>query len=90
MDRIQTRGNIPLCGEVTIQGSKNAALPLMAAAVLHRGTTVLHRCPQILDVEYMSGILRGLGCTVTREDQTLIIDAREIACLLYTSDAADE
>ena len=79
MDRIQTRGNIPLCGEVTIQGSKNAALPLMAAAVLHRGTTVLHRCPQILDVEYMSGILRGLGCTVTREGQTLIIDAREIA-----------
>lgn len=78
MDRIQTRGNIPLCGEVTIQGSKNAALPLMAAAVLHRGTTVLHRCPQILDVEYMSEILRGLGCTVRREGETLIIDAREI------------
>ncbi|EET60067.1 UDP-N-acetylglucosamine 1-carboxyvinyltransferase [Marvinbryantia formatexigens DSM 14469] len=79
MNRIQTRGNIPLCGEVTIQGAKNAALPLMAAAVLHRGTTVLHRCPQILDVEYMSGILRGLGCTVRREGQTLIIDAREIS-----------
>lgn len=78
MDRIQTRGNIPLCGEVTIQGSKNAALPLMAAAVLHRGTTVLHHCPQILDVEYMSEILRGLGCTVQREGGTLIIDARKI------------
>lgn len=79
MDRIQTRGNIPLCGEVIIQGSKNAALPLMAAAVLHRGTTVLHHCPQILDVEYMSEILRGLGCMVRREGGTLIIDARELS-----------
>ena len=41
------RGNGPLEGEVKVQGSKNAALPMMAAAVLHEGVTVLHNCPRI-------------------------------------------
>lgn len=44
------RGNGPLEGEVKVQGSKNAALPMMAAAVLHEGVTVLHNCPRIADV----------------------------------------
>ncbi len=79
MDQIQTRGHIPLGGEVTIQGSKNAALPLMAAALLHPGRTVLYHCPRILDVEYMGMILKKLGCAVTWERQALVIDARE-AC----------
>ncbi len=75
MSRIWIRGNVPLCGELTIQGSKNAALPLMAAAVLHPGKTVLWNCPRILDVECMSSILRELGCTVFREGGALVIDA---------------
>lgn len=78
MDRIETWGGIPLSGEVTIQGSKNAALPLMAAAVLFPGRTVLGNCPRILDVEYMSRILRELGCAVSREGSSLVIDAGDV------------
>lgn len=78
MSRIVIAGGIPLKGEVTIQGSKNAALPLMAASVLHQGKTILHNCPDILDVEYMSEILRELGCTVLRRADSLTIDASDL------------
>ena len=57
MSEIWMRGNGPLEGEVKVQGSKNAALPMMAAAVLHEGRTVLHNCPRIADVFEMEAIL---------------------------------
>lgn len=79
MDRIEIWGKVPLSGEVAIQGSKNAALPLMAAAVLHPGKTVLRNCPHILDVEYMSRLLRELGCTVFWEGNALVIEAGRIS-----------
>lgn len=78
VSRIQIAGGIPLKGEVRIQGSKNAALPLMAASALHQGKTILHNCPDILDVEYMSEILRELGCTVLRRSDSLVIDATNL------------
>ena len=46
-------GGEKLKGTVKIQGSKNAALPIIAASLLHRGTTVIRECPWILDVRYM-------------------------------------
>lgn len=78
VDRIQVEGSVPLYGEVTVQGSKNAALPFMAAAVLHEGWTVLHNCPMIRDVEDMAALLKGLGCSVTWEGKSLLICAKEI------------
>ncbi|MDO5538775.1 MAG: UDP-N-acetylglucosamine 1-carboxyvinyltransferase [Eubacteriales bacterium] len=78
MDRIQIEGNVPLCGKIKVQGAKNGALPIMAAAVLHRGMTVIKNCPRILDVEYMSEILRELGCLVWREDSALFINAENV------------
>ena len=47
-------GGRPLNGEVMIQGSKNAALPILAGMILHKGTTVLHNCPKISDVTPVS------------------------------------
>ena len=61
MKGIRVVGGIPLNGEVRIQGSKNAALPLMAAALLNKGTTILYGCPKIADVFAMEEILRLLG-----------------------------
>ena len=78
MGSIWVSGGKFLCGETSIQGSKNAALPLMAAAVLHRGTTVLHNCPKIQDVECMRLLLEDLGCKTGAEGHTLWIDASEI------------
>ena len=78
MGSIHVSGGKILCGETTIQGSKNAALPLMAAAVLHKGMTVLHNCPVIQDVECMRLLLEDLGCRTGMEGHTLWIDASEI------------
>lgn len=59
------RGGIPLQGEVSISGSKNAALPLLAASVLCNGEMVLQNVPRIRDVEVMLRILEYLGATTS-------------------------
>ncbi len=80
MDYLEIRGGSPVCGEVCIQGSKNAALPILSAAVLHRGITVLKNCPKIIDVTYMLEILKGFGCRVSMEGDALVIDASVVEC----------
>lgn len=75
MSVIQVQGLRSLKGEIKIQGSKNAVLPMMAAAVLHKGTTVIHNVPRIQDVFCMLGILQRIGCICRLEGNTLIIDA---------------
>ena len=62
-------------GELEVQGSKNAVLPLMAASLLHRGITVLDHVPDITDVTCMVRILEALGAVVTREKDRMTIDA---------------
>ena len=57
---IQVFGLTPLEGEISIQGSKNAVLPLAAAALLHRGIPVLTNVPVIRDVACMVDILEYL------------------------------
>ena len=74
MNEIRIEGGNPLTGEVRIQGSKNAALPMMAAALLHKGKSVLHHCPKIADVFVMEEILRELGMQIHHEGDTLTLD----------------
>ncbi len=74
MSVIQVQGLRSLKGEIKIQGSKNAVLPMMAAAVLHKGTTVIHNVPRIQDVFCMLGILKRIGCKCCLEDHSLTID----------------
>lgn len=66
-----------LSGEVAVQGSKNAALPIMAATILNKGTTIIRNCPDISDVGNMTKILEYLGCRCIFEDNILEIDASE-------------
>ena len=49
LGEIRITGGRPLKGTISIQGSKNAALPMMAAALLHKGVSVLRGCPCIAD-----------------------------------------
>ena len=51
-------------GELLVQGSKNAALPILAAAVLADGIFVMHHCPEISDVDHMLELLQTAGCRV--------------------------
>ena len=78
MSEIRIRGLCPLKGEIAIQGSKNAALPMMAASILHKGTTVLTHVPRIQDVFCMMGILESMGCRCRLEGHQLEIDAADL------------
>lgn len=79
MSAIQVTGAGTLCGETAVQGSKNAALPLMAAALLYRGKSVIENVPKIQDVYCMMGILHSLGCrTEWKEKNKLIIDTSDL------------
>lgn len=62
MDKIYVHGRIPLRGQLTVQGSKNAVLPILAATLLTEETCVIHNCPKILDAMQMQTLLLRLGC----------------------------
>lgn len=64
MDTIMIHGGVGLQGKVRIQGSKNAALPILAAVLLTEGETVLENVPRISDVGRMLQILECMGCRV--------------------------
>lgn len=78
MDSIRICGEVPLYGRLKVQGSKNAALPILAATVLIPGVSILHNCPRIEDVHLMCKLLVSVGCCVKWEGNTLIVDASEI------------
>lgn len=72
-------GGNRLSGSVTVQGAKNAVLPIMAASVLAPGETELLNVPTLRDVNTTIRILRGLGCSVEREGDTVYIDSRPMS-----------
>ena len=72
---ILVRNAGPLRGEIEIQGSKNAVLPMMAATLLGEGSTTFTNVPRIQDVFCMMGILRFIGCRCELDGNTLTIDA---------------
>ncbi len=69
------QGGRALEGEVQVQGAKNSVLPILAATILHPGTSVLKNCPRLRDVEASIQILRHLGCKARWEGDALIVDA---------------
>jgi UDP-N-acetylglucosamine 1-carboxyvinyltransferase len=78
MDKIFIRGGIPLSGSIEASGAKNAALPLLAAAILADGPVVYHRIPHLKDITTMMTLLVHQGAEVTYDDQCrLTVDARE-------------
>lgn len=64
MDRIRIRGGRALSGTIPISGAKNAALPLMATALLGDGPLTLTNAPDLADVTTMAGLLTQHGLTV--------------------------
>ena len=68
-------GGRRLSGSVTVQGAKNAVLPIMAASVLAPCETELLNVPSLRDVDATIRILRGLGCEVGRDGDVVNIDS---------------
>ncbi|MCX7712948.1 MAG: UDP-N-acetylglucosamine 1-carboxyvinyltransferase, partial [Chthoniobacterales bacterium] len=79
MDKILVHGGRRLRGSVRISGSKNSALPILAACLLTREPCVLHRVPDLSDIHYMLSILGQLGCEVERASGSVRITAKEVA-----------
>jgi UDP-N-acetylglucosamine 1-carboxyvinyltransferase len=74
VERFRVTGGSSLHGEVRVEGAKNSALKLMAAALLAEGRTTLHDVPAITDVDYMAELLGRLGVDVQRDGDTVSID----------------
>ena len=71
-------GGRALQGDVHISGSKNSALPILAAALLTRERCVIERVPDLSDIHYMLTILSSLGCEVERASGTVQVRAENI------------
>jgi UDP-N-acetylglucosamine 1-carboxyvinyltransferase len=66
MDSLIIEGGPRLRGSIGINGSKNAALPVMAGALLADGPTYLQGVPNLSDIQHQINLLRELGCEVER------------------------
>lgn len=66
-------GGVPLSGKISVQGSKNGSLPVLAASLLCNGTTELEHCPEIDDTDTALEILRVLGCDTERVGKRIVI-----------------
>jgi UDP-N-acetylglucosamine 1-carboxyvinyltransferase len=72
MDKIIVEGGPRLEGEITVSGAKNAALPILAAALLPKGACTFHNVPKLVDVRTMGKLLQHLGCEVEAGGTTTI------------------
>jgi UDP-N-acetylglucosamine 1-carboxyvinyltransferase len=66
MSKFKIQGSNPLCGDITVAGNKNAALPIIAATVLTDEVCRIHNLPDIVDVHTMLAILAHLGKKVSK------------------------
>ncbi|HEX7516739.1 MAG TPA: UDP-N-acetylglucosamine 1-carboxyvinyltransferase [Chthoniobacterales bacterium] len=78
MDKILIHGGHPLSGSIKISGSKNSALPILAATLLTREPCILRRVPDLSDTHYMLQILMHLGAQVERASGTVTVNAETI------------
>ena len=78
MDSLSIKGGVPLNGEVTISGAKNAVLPIMAATLLTSETCVIRRVPDLSDVAFMGQILTSLGAEVKFDGDCVTVRAGKI------------
>ncbi|MFQ6614304.1 MAG: UDP-N-acetylglucosamine 1-carboxyvinyltransferase [Fidelibacterota bacterium] len=78
MDKIVIQGGIDLNGSVSISGAKNAVLPIMAAALLVEGVTVIENVPDLRDTRTMIRLLEMVGAKTTFRHHKLTVDARPV------------
>jgi UDP-N-acetylglucosamine 1-carboxyvinyltransferase len=75
LDNLVIEGGHPLSGTIRIHGSKNAALPILAASLLAEGKVTIRNVPRLLDIEVMLDILRDLGCKARHQDTVVTVES---------------
>ncbi len=78
MDKIIIEGGTPLNGEVTLSGSKNAALPILSACLLTGGWHTLHNIPALRDIWTIKKILSNLGVVFEEDGQALRVNSDDV------------
>jgi UDP-N-acetylglucosamine 1-carboxyvinyltransferase len=78
MDKFVIKGGVALEGEIPTSGSKNSALPALAAALLTNEPVVLHRIPRVRDLRTMQRLLVDIGAKVVMEGETMRLHTPEI------------
>ena len=78
MDRLLIEGGVALRGEATISGAKNAALPLLTAALLTREPVTFSNVPALNDVDTMLKLLAQMGVRVEHEGDSVTLDAAQL------------
>ncbi len=81
MDKLSIHGGATLSGEVRISGAKNAALPILTAALLSAASLRLSNVPNLKDISTLLALLAHMGVRVTRNNDTVELDARDIPVL---------
>ncbi len=79
MSKLIINGGHHMEGEIEIQGSKNAVLPILAATVLSDGKNIIYNCPHLRDVEITIAVLENLGCRVKWENGCMEVDSSGIS-----------
>jgi UDP-N-acetylglucosamine 1-carboxyvinyltransferase len=80
MDKFVISGGQPLYGEIPAGGSKNSALPALAAALLTAEPVILERIPRVRDIRTMQRLLVDIGAEVEVQGETVRLETRRIAC----------
>jgi UDP-N-acetylglucosamine 1-carboxyvinyltransferase len=80
MDKFVITGGVPLKGEIPTSGSKNSALPALAAALLTEEPVTLHRVPRVRDIRTMERLLVDIGSTVEVTDGVVKLTTERIVC----------
>lgn len=78
MDKMVITGGVPLKGEVTISGAKNAALPILASSLLGEGVNVFSNVPRMGDISTIKKLLRWLGGRIEERDNQCFIEFKNI------------
>src|SRR5256714_3998080 len=78
MDKFVITGGTPLKGEIPTNGSKNSALPALAASLLTDEPVVLHRVPRVRDIRTMERLLVDIGSTVDVDGETVRLRTERI------------
>lgn len=79
MEKLIIKGPCRLNGQITVSGSKNAALPILAATILAKGIFVIENVPMIIDIKHLLSILEDLGARTTLVDNVCTIDTTNVS-----------
>ncbi|MDA8094800.1 MAG: UDP-N-acetylglucosamine 1-carboxyvinyltransferase [Betaproteobacteria bacterium] len=86
MDQLLIQGGVPLSGEVHVSGAKNAALPILCAALLTGDSLSVDNVPQLRDIHTMLGLLEQMGMQVAREGTAVRLSGENLHHLVAPYD----